>query len=89
MTEENSELIEFPCEFPIKIMGNATEEFQTRIRDIVRNHAPNTPDSGFKEVLSSTGKYVSITATITAESREQLDNLYLEITSCELVKWAL
>jgi hypothetical protein len=89
MTEENLELIEFPCEFPIKIMGNATEEFQVKIREIVRNHAPGTPDHAFKEVESRTGKYVSITATITAESREQLDNLYREITSCDLVKWAL
>jgi putative lipoic acid-binding regulatory protein len=89
MTEENSELIEFPCEFPIKIMGDATEEFQTKIRAIVRNHASDTPDSAFTELKSSTGKYVSITATITAESREQLDNLYREITSCDLVKWAL
>jgi putative lipoic acid-binding regulatory protein len=89
MTEENSELIEFPCAFPIKIMGVASEEFHSRIREIVRNHAPDTPDAAFKQVESRTGKYVSITATITAESREQLDNLYLEITSCDLVKWAL
>lgn len=88
MTEEES-LIEFPCAFPIKIMGVATEEFQNRIREIVRSHAPETPDSAFRKVESKTGKYVSITATITAVDREQLDNLYREITSCDLVKWAL
>lgn len=88
MTEEET-LIEFPCEFPIKIMGTASEEFQTRIREIVCTHAPDTPDSAFREVESKTGKYVSITATITAVDREQLDNLYREISSCDLVKWAL
>lgn len=88
MTDQET-LIEFPCDFPIKIMGAATEEFQARIREIVRRHAPETSDQAFREVESRTGKYVSITATIKAESREQLDNLYRDITACELVKWAL
>jgi uncharacterized protein len=89
MTEEDQQLLEFPCEFPIKIMGETTEVFQITIREIVRRHAPDTPESSFRHVESRTGKYISITATITAESREQLDNLYREITACELVKWAL
>jgi putative lipoic acid-binding regulatory protein len=89
MTKEDQQLLEFPCEFPIKIMGETTEEFKTTIVEIVRRHAPDTPESAFRYVESSTGKYLSITATITAESREQLDNLYRDITACELVKWAL
>jgi hypothetical protein len=89
MTEENSELIEFPCAFPIKIMGDATSEFRQTVIEIVRRHAPDTEDESFSYRESSTGRYLSITATVTAQSRSQLDNLYTDITSCDLVKWAL
>lgn len=89
MNEENPELIEFPCAFPIKIMGEATSEFRQTVIEIVRCHAPDTADESFGYRESSTGRYLSITATITAQSREQLDNLYTDITSCDLVKWAL
>jgi uncharacterized protein len=89
MSEENPELIEYPCDFPIKIMGESTSEFRQLVVEIVRRHAPETPDESFSYRVSSKGSYLSITATITAESREQLDSLYREITSCELVKWAL
>ena len=89
MTEENTELLEFPCDFPLKIMGEDTEEFHLTIREIVQRHAPDVEEAAFAKRLSAKGRYVSITVTVNAQSREQLDNLYREITSCSLVKWAI
>jgi putative lipoic acid-binding regulatory protein len=89
MTEENTEIMEFPCAFQIKIMGEDTEEFHLTIREIVVRHAPEVTDESFASRQSSKGRYVSITATVNAQSREHLDNLYREITSCHLVKWAI
>ena len=89
MTEENTEIMEFPCEFQIKIMGEDTEEFHLTIREIVVRHVPEATDESFASRQSSKGRYVSITATVNAQSREHLDNLYREITSCPLVKWAI
>jgi putative lipoic acid-binding regulatory protein len=89
MTEENTEIMEFPCDFQLKIMGEDTEEFHLTIREIVQRHAPEVTEASFAVRQSTKGRYVSISATVNAQSREQLDNLYREITSCTLVKWAI
>jgi putative lipoic acid-binding regulatory protein len=84
MHEEES-LLQFPCEFPIKIMGAAVPEFRERVLEIVRRHAPEVDGSRVREAASREGRYLSITVTLRAESREQLDGLYRELTGCELV----
>ena len=81
--------MEFPCQFPIKVMGLAEENFDLLVVEIVRRHAPDLSEGAVKSRHSSAGKYISITVTVTAQSRQQLDNIYLELTAHEKVIMAL
>jgi putative lipoic acid-binding regulatory protein len=81
--------MEFPCRFPLKTIGKNTAGFETTIVEIVRRHAPDLQDHEISSRLSKDGKYVSITTTFTAESREQLDGLYYELSSHEQVMMVL
>ena len=69
-------LIEFPCQFPIKIMGLASDEFESIIIGIINQYVPDLGEGAITSKLSKEGKYVSITATIRARSQIQLDSLY-------------
>ena len=82
-------LLEFPCHFPIKAVGPATEVFEARVVEIVRTHAPNLGEGAVRCRASGGGKYLSVTVTVHAESREQLDNIYLALTACEEVMMVL
>ena len=86
---EQETLLEFPCEFPIKVMGKNHVDFEVTVLTIVRKHVPDITEGAFKSRPSSNGKYVSITATIQAESKDQIDNIYIELTGHELVLMAL
>lgn len=82
-------LLEFPCDFPIKIMGTATDEFRSLALGIVTRHFGTLEASQVEERPSSGGKYLSITCTVRAESKAQLDAVYTELTSCRQVLVAL
>ncbi len=86
-SEEDS-LMEFPCSFPIKAMGIAVDDFDSLIVEIVRKHYPDIIEGAVKTKPSRQGKYISVTVTIEAQSREQLDNIYLELTAHERVLMA-
>jgi len=81
--------IEFPCEFPVKAMGEDTTVFKQTILDIFRRHIPDFKDDAIKSTPSANGKYVSITVTFTATSQEQLDALYQALSDNPLVLMAL
>jgi len=85
-TEET--LMEFPCSFPIKAMGKAADDFDMLIIEIVRKHYPDLTEGAVKTRPSREGKYISVTVTINAQSREQLDNIYLDLTAHERVLMA-
>ena len=89
MTEERTTLLEFPCAFPIKIMGEAREGFADAMLEIVLRHAPDFAAASVEMKASSGGKYVSLTCTITAVSQAQLDDLYREISGHPMVAMAL
>ncbi len=82
-------LLEFPCDFPIKMMGRDTPEFHTIARDLIEKHTGPLDDDAFKSSLSRNGRFVSITATINARSQQQLDDIYRAITAHEDVLMAL
>ena len=82
-------LIEFPCDFPIKIMGETRDGFAQAVLDVVARHAPGF-DAATMEMRSSRGgKYLSLTCTIRAVSKGQLDALYMELTAHPFVKIVL
>ena len=89
MTQQQDSALEFPCHFPIKAMGLNEGDFETLVVEIVRRHAPDMDDSQVRTRPSSNGKYLSVTVTIVASSREQMDNIYMELTACEQVVMAL
>ena len=87
--ESRESLLEFPCEFPIKIMGLTRDDFAQTILEIVRRHAPDF-DGATMEMRSSSGaKYLSLTCSINATSQTQLDELYRELSTHEMVKIVL
>lgn len=86
---EQETLLEFPCDFPIKAMGLADGDFEALVVALVRKHAPDLGEGAVRTVDSKGGKYLSVTVTVRATSREQLDNIYRELTACEQVLMAL
>lgn len=82
-------LLEFPCDFPIKMMGRDTPEFRSAVRELVEKHTGPLNDDAIQSSLSRNGRFVSVTITVAAESREQLDNIYQEVTAHEDVLMAL
>ena len=90
MTEEGrTTLLEFPCEFPIKIMGARVDDFAQTVLDVVLRHAPDFDAATMQMRPSSKGNYLSITCTVNATSQAQLDALYIELSSHPLVKVVL
>ncbi|MCL2309270.1 MAG: DUF493 family protein [Proteobacteria bacterium] len=91
MTETVSEesLLQFPCDFPIKVMGKNTEGFAQAIADIVVAHAPDFNPATMEMRLSKENRYLSLTATIRATSKEQLDTLYRALTAHPMVSVVL
>jgi putative lipoic acid-binding regulatory protein len=81
--------LEFPCAFPIKIMGRRQDGFAQAIADIVVRHAPDFDPAALEMRTSSAGNYLSMTATINATSREQLDDLYRELVAQPMVAMVL
>lgn len=87
--EDKTTLLEFPCRFPIKAMGRNNEDFAETVTGIVLNHAELWPDESVRSAPSKEGNFVSITAVIEAQSQQQLDAIYQELTDCDLVIMAL
>jgi putative lipoic acid-binding regulatory protein len=73
-------LLECPCSFPIKIMGRTEDGFAQLVRDIVLRHVPDFDSSTMEMRASREGKYLSLTCVVNASSREQLDELYRELS---------
>ena len=82
-------VLEFPCPFPIKRMGRDTPEFRATARALVEKHAGAVPDEAVQAALSRNGRFVSVTVTITATSKQQLDDIYREVTAHDDVLMAL
>lgn len=76
-------LIEFPCQFPIKIVGLNIPFFQETICRLIKAHCPDFADNQIASRLSSGDRYVSLTATVQATSKAQLDSIYQELSACE------
>ena len=83
MAEES--LLKFPCDFPLKVMGRRSDDFRSIVLGIVQKHAGDIDPQRIEERPSRDGNYLSLTCTFAAQSREQLDALYKELTSCERV----
>jgi len=82
-------LLKFPCQFPIKVMGNNHADFKHEVVAIIRQHVSNLDTAAVKSKPSRTGKYLAVTATFTATSKAQLDALYRDLHAHPDVKMML
>ena len=86
---QQESLIEYPCLFPIKVMGTRVEGFTAALVSVARDFDPDFDEARLELRESRGGNYLSVTLTVTATSREQLDNLYRALTGHPLVKVVL
>lgn len=82
-------LIEYPCQFPIKIMGLKTPELLDSVSSIVLRFDADWTQQKLTIRESKTGKYQALTITINANNRQQLDDLYRALSSHPLVNMVL
>jgi putative lipoic acid-binding regulatory protein len=82
-------LLEFPCAFPIKAMGRSGKDFESVVTEIVFRHAQLFDGEQVRARASGAGRFVSVTITVNAESRDQLDRIYQDLTQCTDVLMAL
>lgn len=86
---EQDTLLEFPCDFPLKIMGEARDDFAETMVAVVRQHVPDFDATRVEMRASSGGKYLSLTCIVTVTSKQQLDDLYRTLTAHPWVKVVL
>jgi putative lipoic acid-binding regulatory protein len=90
MPEQDSPtLLTFPCDFPIKVMGKRQAAFAQTIVDVVKRHAPDFDPATLEMRTSREATYLSLTLTIRATSRKQLDDLYRELCDHPMVTMVL
>ena len=85
----NDSVMEFPCQFPIKAMGSSEYDLHSVVWEIVQRHVPELSSEQINQRPSKNGKYISVTVTIEAHSREQLDAIYYDLTASEHILMAL
>lgn len=89
MSDKDESLLKFPTDFPIKVMGEKRDGFVHTMVELVQRHAPDFKADTLELRASANGKYLSLTFTIRATSKAQLDDLYREITAHPWVSMAL
>ena len=87
MSEET--LLEFPCQFAIKAMGKFSDNLEVTVVEIVSRHAPDTHNHSVKTKPSKDGNYISVTVTILAHSKPQLDAIYQDLVDHPHVLYAI
>jgi uncharacterized protein len=85
----NAGPMEFPTEFPIKVMGRRDSDLRELTRAIVERHAGALEDSKVRVRTSGDGNFLAVTYLVVATSRDQLDAIYGELTACKAVLMAL
>jgi len=88
-TDLSAGAMKFPMDFPIKVVGLNRIEFEPEVTRIVHLHAPDWDSSSIEARSSREGNYLSLTVTIRARSRDQLDALYRDLTANPLVRVVL
>lgn len=82
-------LLEFPCDFLIKVIGTNRAGFLNEIKEITHRHFPEIPDSCFVERLSKDGNYLAISITVWVHNKLTLDKIYYELTAHPYAKFVL
>ncbi len=86
---EKESLLEFPCDFDIKVMGESKENFSESIIKIIRKYDENFNATKIEMKGSSNGKYISLTCNIYATSQKQLDRIYVDLSKSPMTNFVL
>lgn len=86
---EKETLMEFPCNFPIKIIGTHSETFKAAIAEITSRHFVSFNPETIVFNQSANGNYLAMTVTVMAENQEMLDAFYMEVTKHPEIKMVL
>lgn len=89
MSTDDRQLLEFPCEFPIKMMGRDHAAFHAAARQVIEQHSGPVDDDAVRLAASRNGRFVSITITIRAQSQQQLDAIYSDLSAHDEILVAL
>ena len=81
--------LQYPCDFPIKDLGNTRAGFAQAVLDVIHRHAPDFDGASLEMKTSKRGRYLSVTCVIRATSRDQLDDLYRELCDHPMVVMVL
>lgn len=81
--------IEFPCDYPIKILGRQVAEFETVVLEVVKKHAPQHDSSSIALKESSKGTFVSLSLMITATGKDQLEAMHRDLLATGLVQMVI
>lgn len=82
-------LLQFPCDFPIKVMGAGDSNFRTLVVELVRRYAPDLDEARVRVRDSRAGRYQSVTVLVNARDRAQLDAIYRDLSGHPQVKLVL
>ena len=86
---KNKSIIDFPCNFAIKVMGKANENFSNDIIKIIKKFDNNFDASKIKMKGSSKGKYISLTCNVYVTSQNQLDKMYIDLSKSPMTNFVL
>ncbi|CAG4891302.1 DUF493 family protein [Paraburkholderia saeva] len=89
MDSANDSLFEFPCDFPIKVMGKSHPDFHATIVTVIRQFDGEFDATRVETRPSSSGNYTGLTVTVRAQSRAHLDDIYRALTGHPMVKVVL
>ncbi|SEA06032.1 MAG: DUF493 family protein [Paraburkholderia sp.] len=89
MDSANDSLFEFPCDFPIKVMGKSHPDFHETIVTVIREFDGEFDATRIETRPSSSGNYTGLTVTVRARSRAHLDDIYRALTGHPMVKVVL
>ena len=87
--DDKPKLLQFPCSYPLKVMGKNTNEFYAVVSAIIGSHLAGSGEATYHSTTSAGGKYLSVTATFQAQSEEQLAAIYQELNRSALVLMTL
>lgn len=76
---EDEELLKFPTDYPIKVVGRASDELRARVHAVMMRHVPDLDPASVRERVSGEGNFLSITYIVRATSREQVIALVTEL----------
>ena len=90
MTDNKSApTLTFPCDFPIKVMGLANDDFEITVLHIIHQHCPDLAETAIQTRHSKNKKYLSLTVTIKVQNQQQLDTIYKDLSAAKQVLMVL